>query len=125
MYRIEIHHVTAIDKIPVEVLDARIAEWRAFPVWKRIMRRPPLLRIGKKLTVDIEPIDGEYQTIEAASEVAEARAKAHDGEVRPDTTVTWTYSSRSAAGTPVTAAVAETGKAPVCGQSGAVLTAPD
>ena len=87
MYRIEIHHVTAIDKIPVEVLDARIAEWRAFPVWKRIMRRPPLLRIGKKLTVDIEPIDGQYQTIEAASEVAEARAKAHDGEVRPDTTV--------------------------------------
>jgi hypothetical protein len=87
MYRIEIHHTIAIDKVPVEVLDARIDEWRAFPVWKRILRRPPLVRIGKKLTVDIEPIDGEYETIEAASEAAQALAKAHDGKVRPDTTV--------------------------------------
>ena len=87
MFRLEIHHTEAIDGIPVERLDEMTAKWRAMPVWKKLLRRPPLVRIGKKLTIREEPLDGTYDTLEAAREAAAQLAHDLVGEIRPDSAV--------------------------------------
>ena len=87
MFTLEIHHTVAIDGIPVERLDEMTAKWLAMPVWKKLLRRPPLVRIGKKLTVEEEPLDATFDTVEEASEAAAQRAHDLVGEIRPDSAV--------------------------------------
>lgn len=86
-FRLEIHHTTHIDKIPVERLDESIAEWRALPAWRRVLRRSPLVRIGSKVTVDVEPLPGVFDTAEEADEAARDKARELDGVIRPDSAV--------------------------------------
>lgn len=87
MYRLEIHHTVAIGGVPVEELDLQIAAWQALPTWQRIIRRSPLLKVGSNIGIEIEPLDGIYESDEEA--VAAARAKAADltGTIRNDSAV--------------------------------------
>lgn len=87
VFRIEVHHTTHIDRIPVEVLDAQIAEWRAKPWWFRLIRRSPLVRIGSKVDIRPEPLEGTFDTLEEADAAARARARDLAGEIRPDSAV--------------------------------------
>jgi hypothetical protein len=87
MYRIEIHHTREIDGIPVAHLDAMTAEWLAFPKWKRILRRAPLTRIGTKLTIEVEPIDGSYESADDAFDAAQNAASNLTGVIRNDSAV--------------------------------------
>lgn len=87
VFGIEIHHTTHIDKIPVERLDAAIAEWQALPVWRRLLRRSPLVRIGSKITIESETLDGTFDTAEDADAAAREKARELDGAIRPDSTV--------------------------------------
>lgn len=87
MYRLEIQHTVEIDRIPVERLDALTAEWLAFPAWKRILRRSPLQRIGHKLTTEHEPVDGSFETLEAAIAGAERKAQELAGVIRKDSPI--------------------------------------
>lgn len=86
-FRIEIHHTTHIDKIPVERLDAAIAEWRARPWWFRVLRRSPLVRIGSRVDVREEPIPGSFDSERAADDAAQAKARELEGEIRVDSAV--------------------------------------
>lgn len=86
-FHLEIHHTTHIDGIPVERLDAAIADWRALPVWRRLIRRSPLVRIGSKVTVDPELLPGVFDTAAEADEAARTTARELDGVIRPDSAV--------------------------------------
>ncbi|MFK8023108.1 MAG: hypothetical protein AB8G26_04005 [Ilumatobacter sp.] len=86
-YRVEIRHTTHIDKIPVDELDAAIAEWQAKPWWQRLMRRSPLVRIGSLVTSEPEEIPGEYDDIDDADRAAQRHAASLDGAIRPDSTI--------------------------------------
>ena len=86
-FRLEIHHTTHIDGVPVDELDEAIAAWRALPVWRRLTRRSPLVRIGSKVTVDPEPLPGVFDTAEEADDAALSKARELDGIIRPDSAV--------------------------------------
>ena len=86
-FRLEIHHTTHIDGIPVERLDEAIAEWRALPSWRRLIRRSPLVRIGSKITVEPELLPGVFDTAVEADEAARTTARELDGVIRPDSAV--------------------------------------
>lgn len=87
MYRLEIHHTVAIGNVPVDVLDQRIAEWRALSKFQRILRRSPLIKIGSNITVEEEPLDGTYATDDEALAAAEAQAAELTGLIRNDSTI--------------------------------------
>lgn len=87
MYRLEIHHTVAIGGVPVDELDLRIAAWRALPTWQRIVRRSPLLKVGSNISVEIEPLDGTYESDDEALAAAEAKAVELTGSIRNDSAV--------------------------------------
>lgn len=86
MYRLEVHHTTHWDGIPVEEIERRKTDALALPWWKQLFSGS---KTGgfKTLEHRVEAVDGEFDTLDDADDAAVALAAELTGVIRDDSAV--------------------------------------
>ncbi|MFT5202790.1 MAG: hypothetical protein ACI9C1_002185 [Candidatus Aldehydirespiratoraceae bacterium] len=83
MYRIEIHHTTHVDGVPVAHHDAEVERRSHLPWWKQGFSPGST----GEISVEVEPYEGVYESEEEAAPIARELALQLAGIIREDSFV--------------------------------------